>query len=70
MKYVQLREYYQTMLQNNDKEITDPSNLDLSGVFDSYINTFTSYTNNDLCSIYYEPLGEETSKKDFLRRVS
>lgn len=61
MKYVQLREYYQTMLQNNDKEITDPSNLDLSGVFDSYINTFTSYTNNDLCSIYYEPLGEETT---------
>jgi PAS domain S-box-containing protein len=56
-----LRESYQTALQNNDKEITDPSNLDLSGVFNSYLSTFTSYTNNDLCSIYYEPLGQAPS---------
>jgi len=61
MPYVNLRLYYQSVLQNNDKEITDPSNLAMSGVFDSYVNTFISYTNQDLCSIYYAPLNQQST---------
>ena len=57
MTWVDLRSAYQTLLQSNDKEITDPSNLKFSGVFDSYVNTFISYTNKDLCSIYYKSAG-------------
>jgi len=57
MTWVDLRSAYQTLLQSNDKEITDPSNLKFSGVFDSYVSTFISYTNKDLCSIYYKSTG-------------
>lgn len=55
-----LREYYKDLTQTHTKEITDPSNLALPSVFDSYLSLFRSYTNGDVCSLYFGPQNKQS----------
>jgi uncharacterized protein YcnI len=48
------RTIYKELIQTNAQDITDTSNLDFPGSFDSYLGTFNAYYNGDLCSAYYK----------------
>jgi len=50
------RKQYKSWIQTNAQDITDPSNLEFPGSFDSYLGTFNAYYNGDLCASYYKSI--------------
>jgi len=51
---INFRSGYKALIQTNAQDISDPSNLEFPGSFDSYLGTFNSYYNGDLCAAYYK----------------
>jgi len=62
------RAIYKTLIQTNAQDISDPSNLEFPGSFDSYLGSFNAYYNGDLCAAYYK--AKDPSSYDACKGVS
>jgi len=65
---IDFRAGYKTLIQNNAQDISDPSNLEFPGSFDSYLGAFNAYYNGDLCQSYYK--SKDSSSFEACNKVS